>query len=118
MQVAEQLDIERLRKQSEFLLRIYRAEIAQDPASRATQSSRSHVIAMQHTVRQMYGEAVARDVASFVTLQNRSSRFGTNDHLFAHQRPDASQFRTSAIEATDIIANDVTEENLNGENSG
>jgi hypothetical protein len=35
MQVAEQLDIERLRKQSEFLIRIYRAEIAQDPASRA-----------------------------------------------------------------------------------
>jgi chromatin remodeling complex protein RSC6 len=30
----------------------------------------------------------------------------------------ASQFRKSAIEATDIIANDVTEENLNGENSG
>jgi hypothetical protein len=89
-------------------------EFAQDPASRTTQSSRSQVVAIQHTVRQMYGEAVARDVASFVTLQNSSSRFGTNDPLFAHQRPDASQFRTSAIEAPDIIAKDVTEENLNG----
>jgi hypothetical protein len=61
MPVAEQVDIERLRKQSEFLLRIYRAEFAQDPASRATQSSRSNVIAMQHTVMQMYGEDVAQD---------------------------------------------------------
>jgi hypothetical protein len=66
MQVAEQLDsvtIERLRKQGEFLLRIYRAEFAQDPISRTTESSRSNVIATQHTVRQMYGETVARDVA-------------------------------------------------------
>ena len=68
MQVAEQLDIERLRKQSEFLLGIYRAEFAQDPASRATQSSRSNVIAMQHTVRQMYGQAVVLDIANLVTL--------------------------------------------------
>jgi hypothetical protein len=67
MPVAEQLDIERLRKQSEFLLRIYRAEFAQDTASRATQSSRSNVIAVQHTVRQLYGEAVARDVLDLVT---------------------------------------------------
>ena len=35
--------------------------------SRATESSRSNVIAMQHTVRQMYGEAVARDVANPIT---------------------------------------------------
>ena len=68
MQVAEQLDsaaIERLRKQTGFLLGIYNAEIAKDPTSRATESSRSNVIAMQHTVRQMYGEAVARDVSNF-----------------------------------------------------
>ena len=63
MPVAEQLDIERLRKQSEFLLRIYRAEFAQEPTSRATQSSRSHLIAVQHTIEQLYGEAVAREVA-------------------------------------------------------
>ena len=67
MQVVEQLDsetIERLRKQSGFLLGIYHAEVTKDPTSRATESSRSNVIAMQHTVRQMYGEAVARDVAT------------------------------------------------------
>jgi hypothetical protein len=70
MQVAEQLDsvtTERLRKQSEFLLRIYNAEVAKDPTSHATKSSRSNVIAMQHTVSQMYGEAIARDVVDVVT---------------------------------------------------
>ncbi len=63
MELVEQLDsviIERLRKQGEFLRRIYRAEFAKDPISRATESSRSNVIAVQHTVRQIYGEDVAR----------------------------------------------------------
>ena len=59
MPVAEQPDIERLRKQSEFLLRVYQAEFAQDPSSHATASARSNVIATQHTVRQMYGKACA-----------------------------------------------------------
>jgi hypothetical protein len=69
MPVAEQLDVsERLRKQQEFLLRNYQAELAKDPTSRATQSSRSHLIAVQHTVEQLYGEAVARDVASFTPV--------------------------------------------------
>ena len=71
MQLVEELNtvtIERLRKQGEFLLRIYRAEFSQDPTSRATEFARSNVIALQHTVRQMYGEAVARDVANFQTL--------------------------------------------------
>jgi hypothetical protein len=74
MQLVEQLDsvsIERLRKQGEFLLRIYQAEIAKDPASRATESSRSNVIAMQHTIRQMYGEAVARDVEEWEARKRR-----------------------------------------------
>jgi hypothetical protein len=68
MQVAEQLDsvtIERLRKQGEFLFKIYQEEIARDPTSRATEASRSNVIALQHTVQQIYGETVARDVANF-----------------------------------------------------
>jgi hypothetical protein len=34
------------------------------PAMPATESSRRNVIAMQHTVGQIYGKAVARDVAS------------------------------------------------------
>lgn len=62
MPVAEQLDIERLKKQSEFLLRVYQAEFDQDPTSHATASARSNVIAAQHTVRQLCGEGVARDV--------------------------------------------------------
>ena len=64
MPVAEQLEIERLRKQVEFLLRVYQAEFDQDPTSHATESSRSNVIAMRHTVRQMYGETVARKVGN------------------------------------------------------
>jgi hypothetical protein len=34
--------------------------------SRATESSRSNVIALWHTIRQIYGRAVARDVANLV----------------------------------------------------
>ena len=40
------------------MLRIYRAESSKDPTSRAMESSRSNVIAVQHTVRQIYGEAL------------------------------------------------------------
>jgi hypothetical protein len=56
----EELDsptIERLEKQGELLLRIYQAELAKDPSSQATESSRSNVIALRHTVKQMYGDA-------------------------------------------------------------
>ncbi len=77
MQLVEQLDsvtIERLRKQGGFLLRTYDAELAKNPASRATESSRSNVIAMHHTVRQMYGEAVVRDVANLGTATQESVR--------------------------------------------
>jgi hypothetical protein len=69
MQLVEQLaavTIERLRKQGEFLLRTYRAEFAKDPTSHATESSRSNVLAMHHTVEQIHGEAVARDVANLI----------------------------------------------------
>jgi hypothetical protein len=62
----EELDsrtIERLGKQGGFLLSTYHAELAKDPASRATESSRSNVIALWHSIKQIYGKAVARDVA-------------------------------------------------------
>ena len=78
MPVAEQLDsvtIERLRKQGELLLRIYRAEFAQDPASRATESSRSHLIAVQHTIEQLYGKAIVRG-ASDLKIDRSSIGFG------------------------------------------
>ena len=69
MQLVEELDsetIERLGKQREFLLMVHHAELAKDPASRATESSRSNLMAAQHTIRQVYGEAVAREVADLV----------------------------------------------------
>jgi hypothetical protein len=53
----------RLVKQGEFLLRIHQAEVAKDAASQATESARSHLLAVRHTVEQVYGEAIARDVA-------------------------------------------------------
>ena len=70
MQLVEELDsetIERLAKQREFLPMVHHAELAKDPASRATESSRSNLMVAQHTIRQVYGEAVAREVANLVT---------------------------------------------------
>jgi hypothetical protein len=58
--------IERLERQVRFLLRIHQAALARDAASYATEASRSNLMAVQHTVRQMYGESVARDVANLV----------------------------------------------------
>ena len=60
MQHEEQLDLrtmERVGKQSGLLLRLYQAELARDPTSRDTESSRSNLIALRHTIKQMYGNA-------------------------------------------------------------
>jgi len=46
---------ERVGKQSRLLQRLYQAELARDPASRATESSRSNLIALRHTIDQMFG---------------------------------------------------------------
>ena len=57
MQVKEQFHlgtIERLKKQSALLLRLYQAEFASDPASRATESSRSNLMALRHTIALMH----------------------------------------------------------------
>jgi hypothetical protein len=57
MQLVEELDsetIERLGKQREFLLMVHQAELAKDPASHATESARSNLMAAQHTIRQVY----------------------------------------------------------------
>ena len=59
MQSEEQLDLgtmERVRKQSTLLLRLYEAELASDPTSHATASSRSNLIALRHTIAQLYGD--------------------------------------------------------------
>ena len=55
--------IERLGKQSGFLLSTYEAELAKDPTSRGTESSRSNMIALWHTIRQIYGKAVVQALA-------------------------------------------------------
>jgi hypothetical protein len=56
--------IERLKKQSRLLLRSYQVELAKDPASSATQSSRSNMIALRHSIIQIYGDAAAVQVTS------------------------------------------------------
>ena len=56
--------IERLEEQTELLLRMYQAEVAKDPTSRASESLRSNMIALRHTIHQVYGEGSALDVDS------------------------------------------------------
>ncbi len=56
----EQLDLgtmERVGKQSALLLKLYEAELARDPTSHATASSRSNLIALSRTIAQLYGDA-------------------------------------------------------------
>jgi len=62
MQIEAHLDaetIERLQEQSELLLRMYQAEFAKDETSLATESSRSNMIALRHSINQIYGADVA-----------------------------------------------------------
>jgi hypothetical protein len=47
--------IERMAMQGDLLLRLYQAELAKDPTSRAAESSRSNMIALRHTIDQIYG---------------------------------------------------------------
>ena len=56
--------VERLEEQSALLRRIYEAEFGKDPTSRATESARSNLIALKHSIRQIYGESVAVDVTN------------------------------------------------------
>jgi len=39
-----------------LLLRLYQAELASDPTSCATESSRSNLMALRHTIAQMYAD--------------------------------------------------------------
>ena len=48
--------IERVKKQSALLLRLYQSELARNPTSRATESSRSNLMALRHTIAQLYGD--------------------------------------------------------------
>ena len=60
MRFEEQLDLgtlERVGKQSALLVRLYETELASDPTSHATASSRSNLMALRHTIVQLYGDA-------------------------------------------------------------
>ena len=75
MHVLEELDagtLKHLVKQGGFLLKLHQAELAKDSTSRATESTRSHLMAVRHTVKQVYGSAVAIDVADLVKLTTPS----------------------------------------------
>lgn len=56
--------MDRLEEQSGLLLRTYQAEVAKDRTSRATESARSNLIALKHSISQIYGESAVVDVAS------------------------------------------------------
>ena len=58
--------IERLEEQSGLLLRLYRTEFANDPTSAATERARSNMIALRHSIIQIYGPAAALDVANAI----------------------------------------------------
>lgn len=60
--------IERLKEQSELLLRTYQAEFAKDPTSPATKASRSNMIALRHSINQIYGDAAALDLTGTSAL--------------------------------------------------
>jgi hypothetical protein len=65
---------ERLDEQSELLLRIYQAELAKDPSSRATKSSRSNMMALGHSVDQIYGKGPLRGLPSQTNPERETTR--------------------------------------------
>ena len=66
--------LKHLVKQGGFLLKLHQAEFAKDPTSRATESSRSNLMAVRLTVKQVYGSAVEIDVADLVRLTAPATR--------------------------------------------
>jgi hypothetical protein len=89
MQLGQELNletVERLREQGELLLRTYRAEFTKDPSSRATEASRSNVVAVRHTLKQIYGEAIASDVADLVRQTKTCQPRGSVGHAYRRER--------------------------------
>jgi hypothetical protein len=66
--------IERLNKQSKLLLRLYQLELARDPSSRATESSRSNMIALRHSIGQIYGEAASAGLLFPINSERETAR--------------------------------------------
>jgi hypothetical protein len=76
MQIEAHFDAEtvkRLEEQSELLLRTYQADFAKDPTSPATETSRSNMIALRHSISQIYG-AVGLDVANAMSFPSMPDR--------------------------------------------
>jgi hypothetical protein len=65
---------ERLRKENGLLLRLYQIAFATDPTSTATESARSNLIALRHTIGQIYGERAAVDVTDAPGLISVATR--------------------------------------------
>jgi hypothetical protein len=66
MQIVKELDSEsitRFGKQYRLLLRKHQANLANNPTSHATKSSRSNLMAVRNTLGEMYGDVVVRNVA-------------------------------------------------------
>jgi hypothetical protein len=71
---------ERLQEQSGLLLRIYQADFAKDPTSPATESSRSNMIALRHSINQIYGQAAGLEVAKAAnSLGSTTDDFRTDE---------------------------------------
>ena len=83
MQIEAHFDaetIERLEEQSGLLVKMYQAEFAKDPTSPATESSRSNMIALRHSIHQIYGQAAALEV--------ENSSGSTTDAVSADEQTD------------------------------
>jgi hypothetical protein len=63
------------------LLSTYQAELAKDLDSGSTESSRSNVIALWHTIRQLYGKAAAQDMANLVCTNPYSPEIADNHRI-------------------------------------
>lgn len=73
-----QIDAEtigRLGEQSELLLRMYQLELAKDPSSRASESSRSNMIALRHSIDQIYGETASLDVLFQLNTEQETAQY-------------------------------------------
>ena len=60
--------VERLREQTGLLQRTYQSELAKDPSSRATEASRSNLIALRHSIHQIYGDSVLPEITEALSF--------------------------------------------------
>src|SRR5437016_6896008 len=83
--------IDRLEEQSALLQRIYQAEFAKDPTSPATESSRSNMIALRHSINHFRRQCVLPFAYSIVCI---SGRYGSLD---------AKRNRSNCLASCDLV---------------